>query len=357
MTTALTLFDQPQIAPVYLQTSAAAKALAEQMEGGLSGQSINRLSLRNSKFRFNKKGVEVHVHPHDTLNVVIVAANPTVGRIFYLKPFATDAAGERPDCYSKDGKTPEADSPARQSEVCATCPKNATGSALNGQGKACSYKKRVVVVGPGKIDGDAFAMDVASMGMFGDDYPAQKKFNLRSYIEALKANGLIVPAVVTQLSFDDKESVPKLLFHPVRVLTAEEFAKVEARLADPEIRGMLDDIDNKTEAGKPVGQQQIAAPVQQPAAQAPVQQPTQQVQPAAQQVAAAQVAPTPVPRRGRPAKTETPPAQAAPPAAAPPAAAAVDGFGDGAPAQAQPVAATPQGTFTVDLAEFDSFDA
>ena len=37
MTTELTLFEQPQLAPSYLQPSAVAKALAEQMEGGLAG--------------------------------------------------------------------------------------------------------------------------------------------------------------------------------------------------------------------------------------------------------------------------------------------------------------------------------
>lgn len=354
-TNAMTLFEQPQIAPAYLQTSAAAKLLAEQMEGGLAGRSINRISLRNGKFRFNKQGVEVHVHSAETLDVVIVAANPAVGRMFYLKAYDSDAAGERPDCYSKDGVKPEADSPNIQSPVCATCPKNAVGSALNGKGKACSYKKRVVIVAPKKIDGDAYAIDVAAMGLFGEDDTAHRKFNLKSYIEALKANGLIVPSVVTRLSFDDKESVPKLFFTPVRVLTPEEFALVESRLTDPEIRGMLDDVDNKTEAGKPVGAQPkpLGPPLTNPQEMNPA--PVQQVaQVAAPVVPAQQVAPTPVaPRRGRPAKTETPPAQAPAPTAAP---ATVEGFGDDPPATAAPAATAP-GAFTVDLDEFEKFDA
>ena len=366
MTTELTLFEQPQLAPSYLQNSAVAKALAEQMEGGLAGRQINRLSLRNSKFRFVKQGVEIGVSTNPTLDVVIVAANPSVGRLWWEKGFENDQAGQRPDCYSRDGKAPEADAAKPQSSLCATCPQNAAGSAKNGKGKACSYKKRVIIVAPGALAGDAYALDVGSMSMFGDDQPAQRKFSLKGYIEALKANGLIVPAVVTRLAFDDNESVPKLDFTPVRVLTEAEFRVVEQRITDPAIIEMLDDIDRKSEEGKPIGAPaQIAAPtpvqqVQQPAAQpAPVAQPAPAPAPAA-----APAAPKP---RGRPRQAEAAPAAAPAPQAAPaatmpagfgaaPASSAPPGFGAPAPQPAQQAAtaaAAPAG-FTVDL---DAFDA
>lgn len=350
MTTAITLFEQPQTMPAYLQNDPVARVLGEQMEGGLAGRQINRVSLRNGKFRFNKNGVEVIVSQKPTLDVVIIAANPAVSRLYYAKAFDAEAVGERPDCYSRDGKAPEADSPNKQSEVCATCKQNAVGSAINGKGRACAFKKRVVIVAPSKIEGDAFAVDVAAMGLFGDDKPAQRQYNLRSYIEALKANGLIVPAVVTRLSFDDDESVPKLFFTPVRVLDEGEFTKVKARLNDPEVRGMLDDIDNKPEVGKPIGQ--ITAPTGvQPTTLAPA---PAQAAPAAvaNPAPATQVPPQPVQRRGRPAKSETAPAAA--PAA--PAATAPEGFGiEDASAAAPAPGAAPAaaGGFSIDLDDFD----
>lgn len=345
MNTQVTLFDQPQQLPAYLQTSEAAKALALQMEGGLAGQSINRISLRNGKFRFNKAGIEVGISRSPTLDVVIVSANPHVSRIFYAKAFDADAAGERPDCYSKDGRTPEADSTSRQSETCALCPQNAVNSSRTGKGKACAYKKRLVVTADGDISGDAYAIDVAAMGLFGGDDPAAKQFNLKSYIEALKANGLIVPSVVTQLSFDDAESVPKLFFKPVRILSAEEFAQVETRMVDPLVRAMLDDAQNATEASKPVGQAPAAIAAPAPAAVVPPATPAAAAKP-----------------RGRPKAADAPPVQAPAPTAAP-AAPATGGFGFGAPAAAAvpatpapAVTATtpvPAGGFSVDLDSFD----
>lgn len=338
------LFGQPVTLPAYLQNNETAKALAAQIEGDLAGgRNINRISLRNSKFRFNKEGVEVGVSRAAHLDVVIIAANPHVSRTFYLKQYSDTDSAQRPDCYSKDGRAPEMDSPTPQSSLCATCPKNAKGSALNGQGKACSYRKRVVVVADGDISGDAYALDVAAMGLFGDDAPAQRMFNLRSYIEALRTNGLIVPAVVTRLSFDDESSVPKLFFTPQRPLTEPEWRQVEARIADEAVLSMLDDVDNKTEEGMPVGQ--IAAPV--PAATAPAAFPT-----AAPAAPAAAPAATPA-RRGRKPAAQTPPAAAPAPQAAP-----AGGFGMAAApapvAAAAPAAGANGKGFTIDL---DGFDA
>lgn len=259
MSNAIALFDTPTTLPTYLQNDTTALALAKQIEGDLSGgASINKLSLRNGKFRFNKEGVEIGIVRADHLDIVIIAANPHVSRSWYAKAYIDGESATAPDCHSKDGRTPEADSSMKQAETCALCPQNVKGSATNGTGKACSYKKRAIVVAPDDIAGTAYAIDVAAMGLFGDDKPAAKMFNLRSYIEALKSNGLIVPSVVTRLSFDDESSVPKLFFKPVRTLTAEEWAQVAARVDDPEIRKMLDTVGDGSPSAAPVAQ--IAAP-------------------------------------------------------------------------------------------------
>lgn len=344
MTTEITLFDQPTQVPAYLKDSATAKALAAQTEGGLASIGGNRISLRGTKFRLVKEGVEVGIWREPTLPVVIIAANPHVSRTYYIKPFSDMDNASRPDCYSRDGRTPEPDSPAVQSNACATCPQNVKGSAVSGDGKskACSYGKRIIVTHYADIDGDAYALDVKSQGLFGDDNPAQKQFNLKSYIEALKANGLIVPSVVTALSFDDESSVPKLFFRPMRALTAAEWAQVEKRVNDPLVRRMLDDIDNKVEEGKPIGQQ--------PALATPSAQPAPPAQPAGFPTGNGGA---PAPKRGRPAKTETPPA----PAPAPQAAPETKGFGMAAPetppAALQTATPTTGKGFTVDLENYD----
>jgi hypothetical protein len=349
MTTEITLFAQPQPVPAYLQNNPLAKALQEQMEGGLAGRQINRISLRNGKFRFMKAGVEIAAVA-EKLEVVMIAANPTVGRMFYIKAFDPDDVGQRPDCYSRDGVKPEPDSPNLQSTQCATCPQNAKGSAKNGEGKACAYKKRTIVVAPNNIAGDAYAVDAGSMSMFGDENKNQRLFNLKSYIEALKASGLIIPAVVTRMTFDDDATVPKLHFTPVRILTDAEFAQVTARVNDPIIREMLDDIDLKSEEGKPVNASPITVAPTGPSTA------TVTVAPA---VPAAQPAPAaPARPRGRQPKTETAPTAAPAASGFPP----VNGGGAAAPAPTQadfpPPAAAPVASavpgFTVDLDQFDA---
>lgn len=369
MATQVQLFDQPMPVPAYLATSPVAKELQEQMEGGLAGSSINRISLRGGKFRFNVKGVEVGINKGDTLEVVIMMAHPAVSRLYYIKPYDQDDAGQRPDCYSRDGVRPEEDSPAKQNSICATCPQNALNSSKTGKGKACAYSKRVLVLHPNTLaKGPVFALDVKSMGMFGEDDPNQRLFNMKGYIEALRANGLIIPAVVTRLSFDDQESVPKLFFTPVRTLTAEEFAIIEQRVKDPEVIAMLQDIDNKTEEGKPVGQ--IAAPAQPAAPATPA--PPVATAPAAPAPAPAAPAPeaagqhTPAPpRRGRgrpPANVAAPAAAPAQPTAAPPNGGGQGGFDfAGAPATPAAPTATPApqaavaaaGGFSIDLEDLD----
>jgi hypothetical protein len=348
MTTDVTIFAQPQPVPSYLQQSAVAKALQEQMEGGLAGRQINRISLRNGKYRFLKKGVEIASVP-GTLDVVLIAANPAVGRMYYIKPFNPDDTGQRPDCYSRDGVKPEQDSPALQSTHCAICPQNAKGSANNGEGKACAFKKRTIIVSPANIMGDAYALDAGSMSMFGDENKPQRLFNLKSYIEALKINGLIVPAVVTKLSFDDEATVPKLHFTPVRVLTEAEWRQVESRVNDPAILEMLDDIDLKSEEGQPVNASPVTAPVvaaPTPAPVVPVQQPAPIVPPVTVQQPAAPAAPAR--GRGRQPKAEAAPAPAPATSGFPPANATP------APAVTAPTAPAGVPGFSIDL---DAFDA
>jgi hypothetical protein len=356
MTNAVSLFDSPTVLPAYLQTNAKAAALAAQVEGDLSGgKSINRISLRGAKFRFVKAGVEVGMLREPTMEVIVVAANPHVSRTFYLKQYNQDDVATRPDCYSRDGRAPEQDSPAIQSALCAVCPQNVKGSAINGgKGKACGYGKRVVVVSPTDIEGDAFAIDVKAMSLFGDDDPTAKKFNLRSYIEALKANGLIVPAVITQLSFDDDSSVPKLFFKPIRPLTEQEFNRIVARSESEEVRDMLDDVDNKAEEGKPVGQ--IAAPTPQPLGPPLTNQHEMNPPSAAPGFPTGTPPAAPAAKRGKPKATETPPAAAPAPQAAP-----AGGFGAAMAPAAAPQAQTPPPAvngggkgFTVDLADFDN---
>ena len=369
---ALVAIQQSAVALVDDETS---RAVGNSINAGLTGGGFgNRISLRGNRFRFIKGGADVGVSPDNYLDVVMIAANPHVSRIYFKGQYEAGSK-ERPDCYSVDGRTPEPDSPELQSDKCMTCPQNAKGSSLKGdsKAKACAYKKRVIMASPDAIDGDLYALDVNAMSLFGDDMPAQNLYNLKSYIETTAAHGMMAVKLVTRLTFDDNSSVPKLFFQPIRMLTPEEWEMVKDRMKDDAIQTMLADVINEQEVGtvapekvlpqKPAAQTAPQAPA--PKAVAPAPKPAQPAAPAA-----------PIaPRRGRPPAR---PASAAAPAPEPELQPAVHasqqaaprgngqqrGFGvaknasaaDTSPAQSAPPAegAPKAKGFTIDLDEFDA---
>jgi len=64
--------------------------------------------------------------------------------------FDEGGGGNIPDCFSLDGIVPSHDSDKKQSDDCATCPRNQYGS--DGRGKACKNMKRLFIV----VDGENF---------------------------------------------------------------------------------------------------------------------------------------------------------------------------------------------------------
>ncbi len=245
--------------------SQAMQAMGSGIAGGGFG---NRISLRNSKFRFLQNGEIVGTHADATLPVVIFALANNVQRLYYEGAFDPNVKTP-PTCFSMDGKVPSPESPKLQASHCATCPQNVKGSGRQGNTKACAYKKRVVVLSPDDIEGPAYSLDVNGQSMFGEQIESKNLFSFKGYYEKLVAHNMDIAAIITQLSFDDAASVPKLHFSPVRVLTAEEFAVVQKRAADEDVAKMLKDMTNEAELDEilptPAPAPKIAAPTPPPA--------------------------------------------------------------------------------------------
>lgn len=312
MSNNMTIFQQQMPARLMQRDAAAtAKMNAEAAAGTGGGSNINRISLKQSRFRLIIGGEEAKVLPDLHLDVVIVRGNPGVNKTYYIKQWKPGQEPEAPDCMSSDGIRPSADSTAKQSETCATCPQNEWGSKINPltgkKIKACADGKRIAVLPPAKLDGDMFQMTIppASIGDFG------------AFLKQLNqvSPPVLYNDIVVRISFDTEVSYPKLKFEPVRYLTDDEAAKVQERFESAESKIVC-------------GVEDHAAPAQ-PAQQAPVQQaqPAQQAQPVQPE------SPT------KPARTRAKPA-----APAQAAAAAADDSGFGSSAPAQPVQqAQPQG--------------
>jgi len=277
------------------------------MAGGLSGGGFgNRISLRGIKFRLVQNGADMPPLAESYLDVVIFAMAPSVQRIYYEGAYE-QGSKEAPTCFSHDGKKPSDESTKKQSVACATCPQNVKGSGRQGNAKACAYKKRVVVVSPDDIEGDAYALDVNGQSMFGEQQESANKFSFKGYFEKLSLHGVDIAAIVTRLSFDDNASVPKLHFTPMRALTEEEYGQVQVRMEDEEVQKMLKDLTNEAEV-----EQFEAAP--KPTPPAPKVEPAPA--PAPQKGVGGLVGDAAAPKRGFGAKTVTAaPAKPAAPAA------------------------------------------
>jgi len=332
------------------------RAIANSIAGGLTGGSGfgNRLSLLGNRFHFIKNGVDVGTIKTEHLDVVMIAANPHVSRIYFAGQYDPNVKAA-PDCYSIDGKVPEADSPQRQSDKCMTCPQNVKGSAVRGnnKAKACAYKKRVIVVAPDAIDSDMFALDVNALSLFGDDRPAQNLYNLKSYIETLAAHQMMAVKLVTRLTFDDQSSVPKLFFSPINMLTPEQWEMVKSRIKDDAIQQMLSDVINENEVGT-VNPEAVKAPSQLAPNQAPANPVAARATPSSPDPTVQPEAPK---TRGRPRGTTAQPTNgngaANTAAAANAMTQAVRGFAPSAEASSAASEAGPKKGFQIDLENFD----
>lgn len=218
MSNDIALFGGKQL-PAYLQNAevdAVTKALAG---GGASGR---RISIKGSVFRMIVDGKQVAENEDRAMNVVVVAAAPTINRQYY-KGVYEEGVATAADCYSEDGKTPAKDSKERQSASCDTCPQNIAGSG-QGESRACRYQQRLAVVLDGDLEGPVYQLALPATSLFGKGEPNGKKMPLQAYARHLASNGVPITAVVTEMRFDTAAATPKLTFSPVRPLTEAEFA-------------------------------------------------------------------------------------------------------------------------------------
>jgi len=316
MSTQLAVFDGLQL-PV--EFNAELFANAQSLLGGLGGASINKMSIRGTVFRLNKAGQELVIEqPH--VDVAVIGASPHVGRKYYAGAYNPESK-DGPTCFSKDGVSPSEKSSVKQSAKCATCPQNQLGSGKpvgTKQTRACTFSKRIIVTAHGDEGGDAYALDVNALSLFGEGKKEQNKFTLSEYGKVLATprpgypNGVPPIAMVTRMSFDRDSSVPKLFFTPVGFLALDVISKALARSKEQDVVAMLDDVVSSSEPDEVPTQATIAAAAVSvpPVVAAPV---------------AAPVAPTPAP---------------APPPPAPVAAPKATGFGTAK--AATPAAPAPQ---------------
>lgn len=239
----------PAQLPAFLQRQDLVQA-AQQFNtsalGGIKAGGFPRLSLAGGRFYILDNSAENPRQiitlqdaatgawvPASYISVVVVGANPNLSKTFYEGAFVPGEDKE-PDCSSDDGQFPDPHILNPVSQACATCPMNAWGSKRTPEGKetkACSDSKRLVVIpAAGLKDFKALALQVT---------PAALK-EWGTFVRTLDRSGQSIPvfAVVVRLAFDINVTFPKLTFTFERLLSEEEFAIVQQRMASDEVKNI-----------------------------------------------------------------------------------------------------------------------
>lgn len=225
----IALFQQE--VPAYLK-----RAGLDDLTKSLAGNTgLKRISIRGGVFRMMVNGEEITKNEGRAMNVVIVNGGKNIARQFYAGKYV---AGESsaPDCWSNDGKTPDASVEEPQANTCEGCPQNIKGSG-QGDSRACTFKQRLAVLLADDIDGDVFQLVLPAKSIFGRD--DLDKMPFQQYAKYVGAQGKSINTLVTELRLDSDSDTPKLTFKPVRYLSEQEWETAKEKGDSPAARSAV----------------------------------------------------------------------------------------------------------------------
>ena len=227
----VTIFNQDAV-PAFVKNRTGLSAVAKALAGSGGSDGGKRISIKGGVFRLYSAGKEVAAIEERYLDVVIVAAAPKIGRVFYMKSY--DGEANAPDCWSGDGEKPSADASNKQAATCTDCAQNVAGSG-QGNSRACRYQQRVAVVLANDMEGDVLQLTLPAKSIFGKEEGDNRP--LQAYARFLLAqtpNPVDPSEVVTRLKFDTQSESPKLFFKAMRWLTEEEYPNIVEKGQTPE---------------------------------------------------------------------------------------------------------------------------
>ena len=271
--TAMTLFQSGT--PAYLKSAELDETTKALMGGG--GLGNRRISIKGNVFRMVVNGEEVATNEDRAMNIVVVAASPSVSRTYYKGAYV-EGQKVSPVCWSADGAKPSEGAPDKQASLCAQCPQNIKGSG-QGDSRACRFAQQLAVVLDGDVEGDVYQLTLPSTSVFGKG-EGNEKLPLQAYVRLLATHNTPVTSVVTEMRFDTKSPVPKLTFRAVRYLEENEWNACRSQADSPEAQAAIkheftvkdEDGDSSVpfESPKPVPKAVAPKPVAPKPAPAPV---------------------------------------------------------------------------------------
>lgn len=222
----VTIFEESNNLPTVKRASRLADKIG-------SGGGLRRIQTNtNGTFKRIVGGEQIgKAVPHE-LDIIIVDMLKDVSRTYYASSYDPEGKPTLPDCWSNDGRKPDAKASNPQSASCADCPMNVDGSGQKGRGKACRFQRRIAALVAGDPSGEVYQMSFAAKSLFGKGVGNVHPFE--SYCNYLKANGEAPDTVVTKVMYDLDADTLTLKFKAVRHLTQEESNLVDAAYADPD---------------------------------------------------------------------------------------------------------------------------
>ena len=248
----VTIFEDQSSLPTVKRESRLADKIS-------SGTSLRRIATNtNGTFKRVVNGEQIgKAVPHE-LNIIVVDMLKDVSREYYASDYDPDGKASLPDCWSADGRTPDAKAPNRQGSGCATCPMNIDGSGSKGRGKACRFKRRIAVLVEGDPSGDIYQMSFAAKSLFGKGIGNEHPFE--SYCNYLKANGEAPDTVVTKVMYDLDADTLTLKFKAVRHLTQDESDLIDAAFTSGEAQRYIQLTTSEVDGAKAQPPKAIEAP-------------------------------------------------------------------------------------------------
>ena len=184
------------------------------------------LSLKGKRFTLVRSGEREIINdprtdePANHITVAILRANPGMSKAYYAEGYVEGADG-KPDCFSNDGKAPDANATNPQARSCHNCPHNVFGSSTTGKGKACPDTKRLAVAQIDNLD-DPILLRV----------PPTSLKNLANFGAQFTSKGIKFNYIATKIGFDPQATHQLLTFQGVGFLDDATIEQVEALQSD-----------------------------------------------------------------------------------------------------------------------------
>lgn len=226
--------------PDFLPTPAKKGEVMSEFLSGMQGQGNDMpvLSIRGKGFRLRRDGQEVSLKASQ-LDVILVGSRANNSRRLYTTNYV---AGEMnpPLCSSADGIVPDDGVEEKQSDACATCPRNVWTKGADGKRrKECGDYRRVLVFIPEKQIYSPVVLDIPATSLRKSKADTGPELQMREYLMAMARHQIEPHQAVTTLGFTDDE-YPRLTFSFSRWVKKDEHASVVETRESDEFKEALD---------------------------------------------------------------------------------------------------------------------